>query len=108
MTTSASAFARVAHLISNVNETDQAAVQQFYRYAFTAYPPEARALISDFLMGIPNPTDDDLARLLEALKLPPGDMPVPSAPAWDERFGPPMEYAPAEVDENAATPAATA
>lgn len=96
MTTTASAFARVAQVLTGIDATDQAAVELFYRRAFTAYPPEKRALISDFLIGLPDPSEDDLAKLKQALDMPVAEMPQPIAPAWDEGFGPPLEYAAAD------------
>ena len=96
MTTTASAFGRVAQALTGIDATDQAAVELFYRRAFTAFPPEARALISDFLIGLPDPTDDDLAKLKTAVEMPVGEMPPVTAPAWNERYGPPLEYSAAD------------
>ena len=111
MTTTASAFSRVAQVLTGIDAADHAAVELFYRRRFTAYPPEARALISDFLIGLPDPSDEDLAKLKQAVEMPVAEMPLVTAPAWDERYGPPLEYSAADpaaeptgTDERSAIP----
>ncbi len=101
MTTTASAFARVATTLAGIDCADEAAVDHFYRRTFTAYPESVRALISDFLTGLPNPTDEDLAKLKQAVSLPPDQIPTPASPEWDPRFGLQMNNEPANLPQAA-------
>lgn len=93
MATPRSAFAAVAAALSAVDPSDDVAVETFYRTQFVEFPEVIRVFIADFLVAATeNPSEDDIARLKEAVAGPIENVPSPAFPVWDERFGPEMEY----------------
>ncbi len=65
----------------------------FYRRRFVNYPPQARALIADFLIGLTEmPSQEALHWLRHAVAGPAADIAPIEAPCWDARYGDDMEY----------------
>ena len=93
MTTPSAAFAAVANALSGVDPHDEEAVITFYRRQFVSYPPQVRALISDFLIGhVGLPTDDSLSALALEIARPTVELPELDLPEWDPAYGADMEY----------------
>lgn len=55
MPTSSVSFAAVAACLAGIDPLDRGAVSRFYRRLPRDYPPPARALIADFLIGLSGP-----------------------------------------------------
>ncbi len=90
------AFAAVAAALTQIDPQDRGAVETFYRRRFLEYPPEVRALISDFLVGLTSvPSKKELSRLKKVVDGPAAEVPHIGAPAWPAEFGPAMDYLPA-------------
>jgi hypothetical protein len=98
MPTPRSSFAAVAATLGAIDPTDDAAVENYYRAEFVRYPEPVRFLIADFLVGATEvPSAEELELLKQAVGRPTEDIPSPAFPDWDERYGPAMDYLPADT-----------